>query len=381
MKKIAFYVESMILGGAEKVLLDIVNHLDPSIFDITIISIYKKSVYPSVDTYDFESKVNNNVRIITLIDNSHRLSSDIYNHLYARVNKSAIYKALVREKYDIEVAFYEGLPTEFVANSTNKKSIKYAWLHTNNDRLYENKSSQYIDRIYNIYKKYDCVIGVSDNTRESFLRYFPDIPNMTIYNGVNLSEIRNKSKENCDLNKTGKISFITVGRIVPVKGYDRLLEACKRLVQDGYQFTLFIIGDGSDKRILENYIHENDLNDSVFLLGEQKNPYKFFTLCNAYVCSSLTEGFGLAIVEAMSCGLPVLTTDFSGIREIVGKSNNTWNICENSTEGLYTVLKEALNNPKKIESLISVSLTQSKRFDISNQIQAIQNLFLNGVSL
>ena len=123
MKKIAFYVESMILGGAEKVLLDIVNHLDPSIFDITIISIYKKSVYPSVDTYDFESKVNNNVRIITLIDNSHRLSSDIYNHLYARVNKSAIYKALVREKYDIEVAFYEGLPTEFVANSTNKKSI------------------------------------------------------------------------------------------------------------------------------------------------------------------------------------------------------------------------------------------------------------------
>ena len=380
MKKVAFYIESMILGGAEKVLIDIANRLDPSLFDVTIISIYKESVYSSVDTYHFKSLINDNVHLVSLVDNSRHAISNVFNHLYARIDKSIIYKALIKDKYDIEVAFYEGMPTEFVAHSTNKQSKKYAWLHTNNDRLYADKASQSIDGVRDIYNRYDCVIGVSKNTTESFLRYFPDFPCTTIHNGVDLSEIRNKAREDCDMKKTDKMSFITVGRLVPVKGYERLLEACKDLLQDGYEFSLYMIGDGSERRFLEEYIHRNGLDDMVIMLGQQDNPYKYFKLSDAYICSSVTEGFGLAIVEAMSCGLPILTTDFPGINEIIGESIDAWNICDNSKEGIYRVLKEVLDDPQKLEDLSSLSLLQSKQFNINKQIDKIQELFMNGVT-
>ena len=378
MRRVAFYIESMILGGAEKVLLEIVNRLDPSLFDITVISIFKESVYPTADTYDFTSLVSANVRVITLIDNSHRINTNIYNHLYSRLNKSLIYSILVHDKYDIEVAFYEGLPTEFVSHSTNRESLKYAWLHTDNNRLYENKPYQYIEKIHNIYSKYNFVIGVSNSVKESFLRFFPDIPCTTIYNGIDFAETKRRAEEDCEIEKTGKTTFISVGRLVPVKGYDRLLNVCRRLLDEGYQFSLFLIGDGSERETLESYIQRHGMNSSVKILGKQDNPYRFFDLCDAYICSSVYEGFGLAIIEAMSCGLPVLSTDFPSIREIMNENDGGWNIGENSEEGLYHIIKEALTNPQKLKELIPLSLQQSKRFDIRKQIQSIQELFLDG---
>lgn len=359
-------------------LLEIVNRLDPSLFDITVISIFKESVYPTADTYDFTSLVSANVRVITLIDNSHRINTNIYNHLYSRLNKSLIYSILVHDKYDIEVAFYEGLPTEFVSHSTNRESLKYAWLHTDNNRLYENKPYQYIEKIHNIYSKYNFVIGVSNSVKESFLRFFPDIPCTTIYNGIDFAETKRRAEEDCEIEKTGKTTFISVGRLVPVKGYDRLLNVCRRLLDEGYQFSLFLIGDGSERETLESYIQRHGMNSSVKILGKQDNPYRFFDLCDAYICSSVYEGFGLAIIEAMSCGLPVLSTDFPSIREIMNENDGGWNIGENSEEGLYHIIKEALTNPQKLKELIPLSLQQSKRFDIRKQIQSIQELFLDG---
>lgn len=375
MKKVAFYIESMVLGGAERSLLDIVNRLDPTIFDITIISIFKNSVYQTAETYDFSSYVNENVHVVTLVDNSNQFIYKTFNRFYAHTSISLIYSALIRDRYDIEVAFYEGMPTEFVANSSNKDSKKYAWLHTDNTPLYEGRQSEFLKKQADIYRKYDGVIAVSNCVNESFKRFFPDIPCITIHNGIDRDRIRKLAEEECDIEKPKWITLITVGRLVRVKGYDRLLSALDRLKRKGFSFNLLMIGDGADRLELESRILQSGLSENVMLLGKRDNPYKYFKCSDVFVCSSFVEGFGLAIAEAMSCGLPILTTEIPAVEEILGSRENGI-VCENSEEGIYHKIKEVLTDPKKLDGLCSLSLAQSEKFDISEQIQKIHNLFI-----
>ncbi len=377
MKKIAFYIESMVLGGAERSLLDIVNYLDPNLFDITIISIFKYSVYQTAETYDFSSYVNKNIHVITLVDNSNQFLYKTFNRFYAHTNISLIYSFLVRERYDIEVAFYEGMPTEFVAFSTNKESKKYAWLHTDNGPIYDGRPDELVKKQESIYRRYDSVIAVSDHVKESFNRVFPDVSCITIYNGIDRAKIRELAKEERDIEKPNKTTFITVGRLIQIKGYDRLLSAMNRLKREGFDFVLLMVGDGADRTKLENYILQNGLSDNVKLLGKTDNPYKYFKYSDVFICSSLIEGFGLAIVEAMSCGLPILTTELPAVEEILDVRENGI-VCENSEEGLYCKIKEVLTDPKKLYGLDRLSLAQSERFDIAEQIRKIQGLFIHG---
>ena len=118
MKKIAFYIESMIVGGAERVLLNLVNNMDCDKYDVTVISIFKTSVYKNYNK-TFEGQLNENIKYRYLVDNTDKLAYTFFNYSFAHFSREKIYSRLVKEKYDVEVAFYEGLPTLFVAASTN----------------------------------------------------------------------------------------------------------------------------------------------------------------------------------------------------------------------------------------------------------------------
>ncbi len=374
MIKVAFYIESMILGGAEKVLVDIVNHMDTDVFDMTIVSLFKESVYPTASTYDLRALVNDKVKICSLVDNRNKLKYQFFNRAYAHTDKGLVYKTLVRDDYDIEVAFYEGLPTEFVSHSTNKKSRKIAWLHTNNDRLYQDKTAEYIAKAQHMYSRFDCVVGVSEFVTQSFQKYIKGIPCRTIHNGIDISKIREKASEDCGLTRSDMFTFITVGRLVPVKGYDRLIRVADRLNKEGYQFLILMIGDGGERDQLSSMIDAFSLNDRVKLLGVQDNPYKYFSICDAFICTSYSEGFSLALLEAMSCRLPVLSTRFDGADENLGIINRNL-IFDNDENGIYSMLKAVIENPRMLSDYSERCRLQAEAFDISKQSALIQQLF------
>lgn len=358
-------------------LVDIVNHMDAEVFDITIVSLFKKSVYPTASTYDLRTLVNDRVKICTLVDNGNKLKYRLFNRAYAHIDKSFVYKSLIRDDYDIEVAFYEGLPTEFVSHSTNKKSMKIAWLHTNNDRLYQDATDDYIAKIQHIYNRFDCVVGVSEFVTKSFLKYIKGVPCRTIHNGIDISEIREKATEDCGLIRSNLFTFITVGRLVPVKGYDRLIRVADRLNREGYRFLILMIGDGGEKEKLSSMIDSFSLNDSVKLLGAQDNPYKYFKISDLFVSTSLSEGFGLAMIEAMTCGLPVLATYFDGVESILGGPEYGL-ICDNDEESIYHMMKSVLDEPLMLNDYREHCFYQAELFDISRQTELIQQLFIEG---
>ena len=339
MKKIAFYIESWAGGGAEKQLVDLVNHLDYSEYDVTIISIFKNNIYAS-NAVKLDLQISDQVKLRYLVDNNNKLVYRLFNHVYAHFNKNLIYKILIKEKYDYEIAYYEGMPTEFVSNSTNLDSIKLAWLHTDNRRLYKNANASVLNKAKSIYSKYNITVAVSKTVEQSFKTYFPQMNTCTIINGLDLETIDRKYDEDCPYSYFKELTLLSIGRFTHVKGYKRLLSALGKLYDEGYQFKLMLIGDGEERKELQDYIDTHNLHRSVILTGAQNNPFKYMKIADYYVCSSYYEGFTLTVAESIACGLPVLGTECC--KNVFGDFA-CGVICDNSEDAIYEMIKGALN--------------------------------------
>ena len=108
------------------------------------------------------------------------------------------------------------------------------------------------------------------------------------------------------------------GRLTQVKGYDRLVRVCAKLRDMGYEFSVAILGKGEEEENIKKLISENSLEERIKLLGFQENPHKFIRNSDVFVCSSYAEGYSTAVSEAVILGVPVVTTECSGMREIFG---------------------------------------------------------------
>ncbi len=373
MKKIAFYIESMVVGGAERVLIDTVNNMDPEKYDITVIAIYKNSVYGGYNIL-FKDLFRPNIKFRYLIDNSKKWKYTLFNYSFAHFDKSKIYSKYIKEPFDIEVSYYEGLPTQFLAYSTNKKSKKIAWLHTDNARIYKNTSKEELNAINEMYKRFDCVVGPSARVVESFEELFSGVPIKMVHNVFQSDQIVEKSFQPCDLSECDSPTFLAVGRLTAVKGYDRLINAAGALKKDGYKFRIVMLGDGELREKFQSMIAENGLEHHVYLLGNKDNPYAYMRKSSYFVCSSVAEGFSTVAVEAILCDLPVLTTSVAGMKDIFG-GYECGQLCENSEEGIYQMLKHQLDNPELREKYVSECKKRKDFFSIENRMRDIEALF------
>lgn len=374
MKKIMFMIESMIVGGAEKALINIVNNLDKNKYDVTVISMYKNSVYDGYN-YNFKELFNENIHVKYLIDNSKQFRYKVFNFLYNKLPKKWFYKFFIKEDYDIEIATYEGFPTTFLSNSINRKSKKIAWLHTNSNNAFGNLDKENLNKVGLEYEKFDKIVGVSKSVVDSFNNIFNmDIKTEVQYNILDENEIIRKSKENIsEIKVTTDFKMVTVGRLIPVKGYDRLLRCIKKLKDDGLNFQLWIIGDGDERVNLKNYIKNNKLEDYVKLLGFQDNPYKFIRQSDLFVCSSIAEGFSTVATEAVILEKPIITTDCSGMKELFGEYK-CGIITNNDDESLYKGLKEVLENKEMINVFIENSKKRKIFFNKITRVEELEEL-------
>jgi glycosyltransferase involved in cell wall biosynthesis len=144
-----------------------------------------------------------------------------------------------------------------------------------------------------------------------------------IYNPIDLKKIMKlKEEEIKELRIKRKPFLLTVGRLTKAKGYPYLLRAYSRIYKE-IDEKLLILGIGQDEEKLKSLVNELGIQEHVLFLGFQKNPYKFMNRASIFVLSSLWEGFPNVILEAMACGVPVISTDCpSGPREIITNDKN-----------------------------------------------------------
>lgn len=376
-KKVLFVIESLSGGGAEKVLTVLLKHIDKTRFDITLCTVVETGVY-----MDEVKKYVSCTSILGSPDRKTFLGKAWYRFKYRCVYNwlpmKWVYRLFVPKGNEVEIAFVEGFATKLMAASTNKKAKKLAWVHidlamnpwTLSHDVFMNK-----DEEGRAYLKYDQIIAVSDTVRKNFIERYAFNPKKItrIYNPLDKDDILSKSKESLD-ESTGiknKIRFITIGRLVPQKGYDRLLQVAKRLVTEGFDFELWILGDGEQRTNLNRYIKDNRLGCYVKLWGFKSNPYKYLKVCDYFISSSRSEGFSLVIAEAMILGLPVLSTYCSGPNELLAEGEYGM-LVENSEDGLYEGMKRILKTPSLITDYAVRSLNRSISFCLERTISMIE---------
>ena len=376
-KKILFLIESLSGGGAEKILTTILNNINTNKFDVTLCCI--------VNTGQFLNDIPNNVAYQYIIPNpkeTNSLWSKLkytlkYKLVYSWLPLNWVYKLWVPKGNDIEIAFVEGFSTKLLSKSSSK-SKKIAWLHTDfgynhwTPIVFKNNRQEEVT-----YSKFNNVVCVSHVVKDSLLKIYPSLNNVIVkYNPINDILIRNMStiSSGIECRNVESLKLISVGRLAPQKGYDRLLPIIKRLYDNGHNISLTILGEGSERNKLEEYIAKNNLENIVSIPGFMPNPYSIIKEHDLFVCSSRAEGYSTAVTEALILGLPVITTDCSGMRELLGENNEYGVIVQNDEESLYNGIKKFLENKSYLEFYTTKAIDRGKKFSLTSLMNEIEDI-------
>ncbi|MFR5264935.1 glycosyltransferase [Clostridium sp.] len=333
-KKIGILVPSLSDGGAEKVAANLSIIYDELGYDVYLL------LYENRVTFDYKGKI---------IDLGIRRRSGVGKLL----KDYEIYKKLkaIKKQYDFDIVISH-LPKTDLMNCLTKKNDKViTTIHNNIDIDYPSYMKKLLPYII---KKSDLIASVS-MIGENYLKNNYGAMNVkTLYNPQMTEDIINKSKETVEeLSKeffNGTV-LINVGRLDTQKGQWHLIRAFKRVVEFDNNSKLIIVGRGPYEEKLKNLSKNLGLEKNIHFTGFNSNPYKFIKNSTIYVGTSLYEGFGMTLIEGMSLGLPIISTDcISGPREIIEPKRIDGTI-EYGEELQYGILTKPFDSSEDLESL------------------------------
>lgn len=389
-KKVLFLIHTLGVGGAEKVLLTLLKNMDKKKFDITVKTIvdfgpYVDDVkkmdgvkYETLFKYYFGKTIKKNKFMGKVANFIMQIIWAMYKMYIKYFYNERSSKNFFKEKYDLEIAFLEGMSAKIISKSHNKESKKIVWIHT--DILSLSRASKAFKNVMDekkCYLTFDKIICVSEEVKKSFEKKLEIYDNIiTQINPIDTYMIVKQSEQLVeDIKRPKGLLLCSVGRLSNEKGYKRLLWCHKKLIDDGLFHTLWIIGEGNEREELENFIEENNLQNTVKLLGFKDNPYKYIKECDIFVLSSYVEGFSTVLCEAITLNKPIVSTNCPGVIQIVGENEKAGIVTENDDMALYKGLKEMIENLPKLENFKNIAKKRSAIFNLDRQVERIENIF------
>ena len=369
MKKILFLIHDLGHGGAEKVLVNLVNNMDPEKFDITVLSLFGGGVN--------ERFLKPHIRFVTVFKKAFRGNS----HFMKLFSPKRLHKWFIKDKYDIEVSYLEGPSARVISGCTDENVKLVSWIHSTAQSMKDVSNSFRTKKEAQIcYNRFQTNVFVSKGTRDAFVKCCPLHTSTCIMFNVNQSDaIIEKSFEDIDecLFDGNEIKLCCVGKLEKAKGVDRLINIHKRLADEGKSLKTFILGVGGERDNLQKQIDDNNLSESVTLLGYQTNPYKYVAKCDLFVCASYSEGFSTAATEALIVGTPVCTVEVSGMKEMLGENNEYGVVTENNEDALYEGIKKLIDDPDLLAHYKKQAKERSKIFTTKETVDAVEEMLLN----
>lgn len=316
-KKILFVNDIAYGGGTEMVLRQITANLPRDRYSITVLTF--------VNDDNFYQYYGDDIKYMYLYKKD-MMSSDTFagkciNRIKRDRRDRVIKKMIQKEGFDVAVSIKEGSAMKYV--SKLKAPRKVAWIHTDYSVLHWSAGCFGSDEEeLACMKTFDKVVCVSNTVMNNVIKYVGDSGNMCVLeNPIDEKDIMAKSHESQNIvsRTPGKVLFVTVGRLCREKGYDMLIEACHRLNLQGLEdmYEVWIIGGGECESELKTQLAQENVSN-VRMLGRQDNPYKFMKEADWFISTSRAEGYAIAPQEAAVLGIPVIATDCSGVRELLG---------------------------------------------------------------
>jgi Glycosyltransferase len=366
MKKILFLIPNLAHGGAERVLVNLVNNLDREKFDVTVQTLFDVGVN--------RQYLQEHVHYIPGAKRQIHGNTTVMKCFSPKL----LYKYIVKYKYDIIVSFLEGPTSRILAGCHDSDVKKIAWIHielpTPKQAATGFRSQAEALRLYNTY---DRIVAVAESVRKIFLQSLPvQTPVNVLYNTNETEKILSLSREEPNDQQLLDSNFriCSVAKLVKTKGYDRLLNAHKRLLEEGFSHSVYILGIGEEQKTLESKARELGVYDSFHMIGFRDNPYKYVARCDLYICSSRREGFSTAVTEALIVGIPVVSTDCSGAKELLGEHNEYGLVVENSEEGIYEGMKRMLSDPELLTHYKKQAALRGQSFSREETVKGVESL-------
>ena len=373
MKKLLFITWSISYGyGTEKSLADVLNRMDKTEYDISILPLFKNSN---------NSIFNSNIKILdSLIDYTEENFNEqkALDNYYSLLANPLRFNKRIDEKYDCIIACNHNAPSYFA--SYIKGGTKILWIRGDMRELdykkLDENTSQYkqVKQEYemqaNVLKCFDSIAVISDVVQQTLAELFGITENVVkISNSVDSEKMKLLSEEKIDL--PDKTLFTTLGRLDYNKNQILLLKAAKEVKKQRNDFMIYILGDGEDRPKLEKYIKANHLEENVKILGFIENPYPYIKNSAATVLTSLSEGFSLVLVESVMLNTPIISTDVGVAKELIEKYN-CGNIIQYDEKQISSILIQYINKYDGYKEAIHIGNEYDLKTEVKKTVELIE---------
>lgn len=320
MKRIAFIQPRMGLGGVERSLLGLLQHAPRQELDITLILLspggelleevpewvhiqYAQAGGKAEALRSHVSEALKKLRMQRLF----AFAKSVYHKLGPKLRPHGD----GGEAFDVAVAYSDGLATWYTASAV-RAAKKAAFIHTDFLRAgYDARAER------PVYEGFDAIYLCSAPAREHFLEVLPEFSGKAevLPNCVDGRGIRRLAQQPCPRLDTDAVRLITVSRLSPEKGLEKIPVLLKKLREDGLKAHWYVVGGGAGEENLRADAIRLGVEKDLTLLGPKTNPYPYMAQCDVYVQPSNYEGYCIALAEARALRLPCAACAFAGAAE------------------------------------------------------------------
>ncbi len=365
---VLFVIPSLVGGGAEHMLSHLLHHMDRRRFRMLVAVFDRKGVYLDQIPKD-----------ISLISLGKKNRFSVFGMI---VKLARLYR---KSRIDTVLSFMEyagfvSLAARLIVFPKPKviASFHNVFQYTiDHERFGKFKSLL----IRFLYPRASAVVAVSEGVKKELV----SIPGMdanrihVIQNGCDLADIKRQALEPVNDGRFSKQSrnpvILTCGRLDHSKNQSLLIDAFS-LVNRKFEAKLIIMGEGPERENLKARIRELGLEDRVTFLGYKKNPFKYMARSDVFVLSSETEGFAMVIIEAMACGIPVVSTQCPcGPGEIITPGDNGFLVPMRDAPGLASAISRLLEDPALRRRITAAAENRARDYDIRSTAVKYEALF------
>ncbi|KQT22970.1 glycosyl transferase family 1 [Chryseobacterium sp. Leaf405] len=374
--KVLFRHRSMEMGGVEKVILSMLNHLNKDKFDLTLCL--------NINQGELRNEIPKHVRKVYLTDGREDLSANsVVQKVQLVKRKLRLQKALksptvaqkiLNDNYDIEIA-----PTyaafSAVLNSVNKNSKKIGWFHSD---ITLPKLQPLVPEILKQIPQFDYFIFGSQQTKDILIETYPDLKipeNQVILNAIPIEELKQKAQA-FKPDFPEKPVFVSVARLHSRKGFHKLMEAHAKLLKDGFDHHIAVIGDGEEMGNLKKQAEDLGVTQSFQLLGSSMNPYPEVKNADFFILPSESEGWPLIIADALILQKPIISTNVGGIPEMI-EHGKTGYLINYETDEMYESMKKFLTEPELIAEIKENLTNIEEQFDNQKIFNSVETIITN----
>lgn len=394
-KKILITSFDLAIGGVERSLIGLLNHIDYERYDVDLLLFKQEGEFlsflpsgpnllPEIPEYTtFRKSIPQLAKEGFVRIGLSRFFAKYISQVHGKIKqiKEPGYLTIqygwelanrflpeINTEYDVAIGFL--WPHHFIGEKVRAKK-KIGWVHTDYSNIFINQKLE-----KRMWKKLDNIVAVSDDCSKTFLNQLPNLKTKmkVIENILSPRFVREQADLDFPIEMKkiqGKTILVTVGRLSHAKGLDNAINACKKLIDSGYEIKWYVVGYGPLEMELNHLIIELGLENDFFLLGKKSNPYPYIKHCDIYVQPSRYEGKSVTIREAQILGKPVIITNFptaksqadDGVDALITPQG-----IDGIVEGIRRVLDDEILKNKLIKNV------KSRDYGNENEIQKLYSL-------